>query len=185
MLLLNFKVFFIVSSIKSWKYRKNVLKTWHSGNLMSFQNCKNINSKTRMWEREEKSRLTAFGWNMVWTVTLCSIVIVLFEFSSYYALWPSTYQTDMMKKHDSRPLCRWDRPPTCVFQRDGEANESTQWFLPAHRLVCVSFIYKSDICRNCFSSSQFIKMNPNLSLKHSTLTPNLSCQVVLEISVPF
>lgn len=48
MLLLNFKIF-PVSSIKNLKYRKETfLKAWHSENLVSFQNYKNLLMKSRL-----------------------------------------------------------------------------------------------------------------------------------------
>ena len=75
-------------------------------------------------------------------------------------------------------------PPLVCSREMGKQMQAPDDCHQPHRLVCVTLICKSDPCRNCFSSSQFIKMRPNQSLKHSTLTPNLYCQAVLEISVP-
>lgn len=103
-------------------------------------------------------------------------------------LWylTSSHQRGTWWKRDSRTLCSWNWPAACVFWKDGEENKSTQWFLQVHRLVCVSLSYSYDICSSfIFFPFQFIKVSPNQSLKPSTLIPSLSCQVVLEISMPF
>jgi len=102
-------------------------------------------------------------------------------------LWylTSSHQRGTWWKHDSRTLCSWDWPATCVFWNDGGENKSTQWFLQVHRLVCVSLSYSYDICRNFIFSFPVHKNEPKPIFKTFDPYPSLSCQMVLEISMPF